>query len=92
MYNTYRFVAKLWQPGSGEAGKKLKNRHCQQKAVRQNQKVPQFFFQSSPYSDSLWPIWVVRSYQNLEMIEKKLEALFDSVAVKTLILVVYELL
>ena len=45
--------------------------------MRQNQKVPQFFFQSSPYSDSLWPIWVVRSYQNLEMIEKKLEALFD---------------
>ena len=33
MYNTYRFVAKLWQPGSGEAGKKLKNRHCQQNQV-----------------------------------------------------------
>ena len=71
MYNTYRFVAKLWQPGSGEAGKKLKNRHCQQnQAVRQNQKVPQFFFQSSPYSDSLGPILVVRSYSNNKMIEK----------------------
>ena len=43
---------------------------------KKNQKVPQFFFQSSPYSDSLGPILVVRSYSNNEMIEKKLEALF----------------
>ena len=50
------------------------------------------FFQLYPHSNNLGPIWVVISYQNLEMIEKKLEALFDSVALKTLILVVYDLL
>ena len=43
---------------------------------KKKQNVPQFFFQSSPYSDSLGPILVVRSYSNNEMIEKKLEALF----------------
>ena len=31
---------------------------------------------SSPYSDSLEPVWVVRSYPNMGMIEKKLEVLF----------------
>ena len=77
MYNTYRFVAKLWQPGSGEAGKKLKNRHCQQnQVVLKKPKSTSNFFQSSPYSDNLEPVWVVRSYPNMGMIEKKLEVLF----------------
>ena len=38
---------------------------------KKKQKVPQIFFQSSPYSDSLGPILVVRSYSNNEMIEEK---------------------
>ena len=43
---------------------------------KKKQKVPLFSFQSSPYSDSLEPVWVVRSYPNMGMIEKKLEVLF----------------
>ena len=38
--------------------------------------MPQIFFRSSPYLDSFGPIWVVRSYSNMEVIEKKLKALF----------------
>ena len=44
--------------------------------VKKNQKVTQIFFRSSPYSDSFGPIWVVRSYSNMEVIEKKFKALF----------------
>ena len=44
--------------------------------VKKNKKYLNFFLQSSPYSDSLGPILVVRSYSNNEMIEKKLDALF----------------
>ena len=43
-------------------------------SVEKKQKVYLIFYQSSPYSDSLGQIWVVRSYLNMEMIEK-LEAL-----------------
>ena len=39
-------------------------------------KSTSIFFQSSPYLDSLEPVWVVRSYPNMVMIEKKLEVLF----------------
>ena len=42
----------------------------------ENQKVPQIFFQSSPYSDSLEPVWVVRSYPNIGMIEKQIRGTF----------------
>ena len=56
---------------------KVKNRYCQQNYVaKKNQKVPLIFFQSSPYLDSFGPIWVVRSYSNMEVIEKKFKALF----------------
>ena len=76
MYNTYRFVTKLWLPCSGEAGKTLrkvianKNRQCQQ-----NQKVPLIFFNHS-HIRIAYSQWVVRSYPNMGMIEKKLEVLF----------------
>jgi len=38
--------------------------------------VPQICIQSSAHSDSLGPIWVVRSYPIVEMIEIKFEVLF----------------
>ena len=44
--------------------------------VKKNKKYLNFFFQSSPYSDSLGPILVVRSYSNNEMIEKKIRGTF----------------
>ena len=60
-------IGKGWKTGFAN-----KIRWC-----HKNQKVPLIFFQSSPYSDSLEPVWVVRSYPNMGMIEKKkLEVLF----------------
>ena len=69
MYNTYRFLTKLW---SGEAGKKLKNRHCQQNyaALKKPKSTSNFVFNHPHNSDSLEPVWVVRSYPNMWMIEK----------------------
>ena len=94
MYNTYRFETKVWQLLCGRDGEKKKKGFVNKNRSRQkNQKVPQIFFQSSPYSDSFGPIWVVRSYPSMEMIEKKLEALFVLFfTLKTLILAVYDLL
>ena len=61
----------------GRDGEKKKIGCVNKNRSRQkNQKVPQFFFRSSPYSDSFGPTWVVRSYSNNEVIEKKLKELF----------------
>ena len=77
MYNTYRFETKVWQLLCGRDGEKKKIGFVNKNRSRhKNQKVPQIFFRSSPYSDSFGPIWVVRSYSNMEVIEKKLKALF----------------
>ena len=77
MYNTYRFETKVWQLLCGRDGEKKKIGFVNKNRSRQkNQKVPQIFFRSSPYSDSFGPIWVVRSYSNMEVIEKKIKGTF----------------
>ena len=93
MYNTYRFETKVWQLLCGRDGEKKKIGFVNKNRSRKRkQKVPQIFFRSSPYSDSFGPIWVVRSYSNMEVIDKKFKAPFGFFTVKILILLVYELL
>ena len=72
MYNTYRFVTKcgnckIKKPGTcWKISFVNKNRQC-----LTNQKVWLLYFHSSPYSDSLGPIWVLKSYAIVEMTEEK---------------------
>ena len=59
MYNTYRFLNKLWLPWSGEAEKKLKNRHCQQNYAAKTKKYLNFFsiIPIFGYHGKLWAIF-----------------------------------